>query len=238
MLVTCNNCSTSLQIDESKATSERFAVRCPKCQNAVQVQVNKSAANGTADNLSIPSSVPAQSAVNRNWEIPPIATFQRPGLYHEEKPAQHSHHPTHNLPQKQVLICLDGERSQKIAQLLDEAGYTVYLAENPAQATEKIRDADVDVLVLSSDFALSFNGYTVLTQLLNMLPAVERRKIFTVSIEDNLQTFNTHEAFLRNLNLIVNRNDIHHLPSIINRALRDYNELYRYFNPAAANVVV
>jgi len=43
---------------------------------------------------------------------------------------------------------------------------------------------------------------------------------------------NAHEAFLRNLNLIVNTNDIPQLPLILNRALRDFNDLYHYMNKA------
>ena len=43
---------------------------------------------------------------------------------------------------------------------------------------------------------------------------------------------NAHDAFLRNLNLIVNANDISQLPLIMNRALRDFNDLYFDFNKA------
>jgi hypothetical protein len=44
---------------------------------------------------------------------------------------------------------------------------------------------------------------------------------------------NAHDAFLRNLNLIVNSSDIAQLPLILNRAIGDYNELYTYYNKAA-----
>jgi hypothetical protein len=44
---------------------------------------------------------------------------------------------------------------------------------------------------------------------------------------------NAHEAFLRNLNLTVNSNDVSQLPLILNRALHDFNELYHYFNKAS-----
>jgi hypothetical protein len=44
---------------------------------------------------------------------------------------------------------------------------------------------------------------------------------------------NAHDAFLRNLNLIVNTNDLEQLPLILERALGDYNDLYGYFNRAA-----
>jgi hypothetical protein len=41
------------------------------------------------------------------------------------------------------------------------------------------------------------------------------------------------EAFLRNINLVVNAKDLAQLPLILQRALGDYNDLYHYFNTAS-----
>ena len=41
---------------------------------------------------------------------------------------------------------------------------------------------------------------------------------------------NAHEAFLRNLNLIINTADMPQLPLILNRAVMDFNDLYYYMN--------
>ena len=60
----------------------------------------------------------------------------------------------------------------------------------------------------------------------------ERRRLFLISLEDTGSTMNAHDAFLRNLNLIVNSGDVAQLPLILNRALGDYNDLYHYFNQA------
>jgi hypothetical protein len=62
--------------------------------------------------------------------------------------------------------------------------------------------------------------------------SAERRRLFLVSLEDSGSTMNAQEAFLRNLNLIVNSRDIAQLPLIMNRAIHDYNDLYHYFNNA------
>lgn len=244
MLVTCPNCSSSLQIDESKATTDRFTIRCPKCQSSVPVQLNNNGSNEAA------ASAPP---INRSWETPPAAPYKGASKHPDEsgnlpknnelmqmlaavlqnqQTPHKAHAPVYHHTHKRALLCLSEEKNQTAAHLLDDAGYTVFIAESPAQATEKIRDDDADVIVFSSDFALKYGGATVLQQILNSLPAAERRKIFVVSIDDNSQTYNTHEAFLRNINLIVNSGDLHHIPSILHRALREYNELYRYFNEA------
>src|SRR5678815_1131775 len=42
MIVRCDNCSVSLQLDESKVPSGNFSVRCPRCQNLLRVQKDAS----------------------------------------------------------------------------------------------------------------------------------------------------------------------------------------------------
>ena len=55
----------------------------------------------------------------------------------------------------------------------------------------------------------------------------------TISLEDSGTTMNAHDAFLRNLNLVVNTQDIAQLPLILNRSVSDFNDLYNFFNRAA-----
>ena len=40
MIIRCDNCSVSLQLDESKIPGGNFSVRCPRCQNMIRVQKN------------------------------------------------------------------------------------------------------------------------------------------------------------------------------------------------------
>jgi hypothetical protein len=68
--------------------------------------------------------------------------------------------------------------------------------------------------------------------------AAERRRLFLVSVEDGGVTMSAHDAFLRNLNLIINSNDVSQIPLILNRALRDFNEIYRYYNEAMGAAAV
>lgn len=244
MIVACDNCSAPLQIDETKLTVDRFNVRCPKCHSTVAVDLKKTQ---TAFEQHAP----------RDWQSAPAAAYRRKiAAAPETAPAavgnanadllqmlaqmlnqqQNQNAATDSsaqpLSHRRALICLNSERAEIAAPLLDAAGYAVFVAENPAQATEKIRDGEVDLIVYSPDFALKFSGASVIQKMVQSLLSHERRRFFVVSIEEGSPTFNTHEAFLRNLNLIVNANDLHHLPSILHRALRDYNELYKHFNAA------
>ena len=83
------------------------------------------------------------------------------------------------------------------------------------------------------DVAPEVGGAAVIQQKANVMYSSERRRLFLISLEEGGSTMNAHEAFLRNLNLIVNTSDLPQLPLILNRAVGDYNDLYNHFNKGA-----
>jgi len=130
---------------------------------------------------------------------------------------------------RRVLLCL-GDKKDEVAKLLTGSGYKVYIAQTPAQANERLREGKTELVIFSPDFAAEFGGAAILQQKANAMYSSERRRLFLVSLEDGGTTMNAHDAFLRNLNLIVNTSDIPQLPLILNRALLDFNDLYHYLN--------
>ncbi len=132
---------------------------------------------------------------------------------------------------RRVLLCL-GKTRDGAAKSLVDAGFKVYQAQTPAQANERLREGKTEILLFSPDFASDFSGAAMLQQKVNAMASAERRRLFFVSVEDNGTTLSAHEAFLRNLNLIVNTNDLNQLPLVLNRSLKDFNELYHYYNKA------
>lgn len=133
---------------------------------------------------------------------------------------------------RRILLCL-GQKSDETAKLLAKAGYKVYVAQTPAQANERLREGKTEIVIFSPDFAADMGGAAVIQQKANSMYSSERRRLFLISLEDGGTTMNAHDGFLRNLNLIVNTNDLPQLPLIINRAVGDYNDLYNYFNKAS-----
>lgn len=133
---------------------------------------------------------------------------------------------------RRILLCL-GEKTEETAKILAKAGYKVYVAQTPAQANERLREGKTELMIFSPDFAPELGGAAVIQQKANAMYSSERRRLFLISLEDSGTTMNAHDAFLRNLNLIVNTNDLAQLPLILNRALGDYNDLYNYFNKSS-----
>lgn len=133
---------------------------------------------------------------------------------------------------RRVLLCL-GQRADETARVLAKSGYQVYVAQTPAQANERLREGKTEILIFSPDFAPDMGGAAVIQQKANAMYSSERRRLFLISLEDTGTTMNAHDAFLRNLNLVVNTGDIAQLPLVLNRAVGDCNDLYNYFNKAA-----
>lgn len=237
MIVRCDNCSVSLQLDESKIPSGNFTVRCPRCQNLLRAQ--KGAGGQSSSTVQQLEATKPAAAVQDGAEqfaakesefqinnalrsLLSALQTEKSGLDIDDEKSEKP---------RRVLLCL-GNRRDEVSKHLAEAGYKVYIAQTPAQANERLREGKTEMLVFSPDFAAEFGGAAILQQKANAMYSSERRRLFLVSLDDDVTTMNAHEAFLRNLNLVVNTNDIPQLPLILNRAVHDYNDLYHYFNKA------
>lgn len=237
MIIRCDNCSVSLQLDESKVPNGNFTVRCPRCQNMIRVQPG-APGKGSSSVRQLEATSPAPaietgkeefSAKESEFEINSAMRLLLSALQKDSKVVETDD--TSDQKPRRVLVCM-GQKRDTVAKILSDAGYKVYLAQNPAQANERMREGKTEIVIFSPDFASEFGGAAILQQKMNAMYSSERRRVFLISVEENGNTLSAHEAFIRNLNLIVNSNDVEKLPLILNRALRDFNELYHYFNTA------
>jgi len=235
MIIRCDNCAVSLQLDESKVPNGNFTVRCPRCQNMLRA---KRDANGdvssTVQQLEANQAAPAaaegaqqfaakESELEINNAMRSLLSALQVGKTSMDVKDESDEKP------RRILLCL-GEKRDPVAKMLTEAGYKVYLAQTPAQANERLRDGKTEIVLFSPDFAAEYGGAAIIQQKANAMYTSERRRLFLISLEDGGTTMNAHDAFVRNLNLIVNTADMPQLPLILNRALHDFNGLYHYLN--------
>lgn len=237
MVIRCDNCSVSLQLDETKIPSGNFTVRCPRCQNMIRVQPG---AGGSVSSMvqQLESTAPAAAMLdnqrefsNKESEIQINNALRSLLSALKTEDNVTTKNDDDDVKPRRVLLCL-GKDQEAVSITLVSAGFRVYIAQNPAQANERLREGKTEIVVYSPDFAAEFGGGTVLQQKINKMHPAERRRLYVVSLEDGGATLNAHEAFLRNLNLIINTDDINQMPLILRRALRDYNDLYHYYNQA------
>lgn len=237
MIIRCDNCSVSLQLDESKIPSGNFSVRCPRCQNLLRVQKDASGRGlSTVEQLAASKAAAPteegggnfaakESELQINSALRTLMQALQSGTNTITPDSEENEKP------RRILLCL-GQHSDETARILAKAGYKVYVAQTPAQANERLRDGKTELLIFSPDFAPEMGGAAVIQQKANAMYSSERRRLFLISLEEAGTTMNAHDAFLRNLNLIVNATDIAQLPLILNRSVGDYNDLYNNYNKA------
>src|SRR4029078_4073800 len=236
MIIRCDNCSVSLQIDESKAPTGSFTVRCPRCQNMLRAYKKVDGSGlSTVEQLAANKPAPAVSEGAQNFaakesefQINNALKSLLSALQSDKKALDTT---DEREKPRRVLLCL-GDKKDAAAKSLGDAGYKVYMSDTPAQANERLREGKTEIVIFSPDFAPEYGGAAILQQKANAMYSAERRRLFLVSLEDSGTTMNAQEAFIRNLNLIVNSRDIAQLPLIIHREIHDYNDLYHYFNNA------
>ena len=259
MVLICSKCETRLQLDEAKAPSRPFTVRCPKCQGAINVQPPASSDAATAEEGQLRHSSPLiadRAAFERPASAPPFkvgmedsnATFANPasaaGLDEVAKllAAALSHADTASTrsrgrkrpawDRRKILVCASPAYRDAIARSVANLDYEVFVAENSAQALGRMREERMDIVILDANFDPVEQGVAFVTREVKLLRPSERRRLFFVYVTSGVRTMDLHAAFLHNVNLVVNPSDLDQLPDALDVSVRHYNELYRDFNIA------
>jgi predicted Zn finger-like uncharacterized protein len=251
MNIVCPTCAARLQLDDEKTPATAFTVRCPKCQATVEAQPVEATANeasvGTGKSpaagsskfertLPAPRYRPASEVMTTSGvseaESPGATAddaakllldlLHRSGVAPDKKGRRRS-------DRKRVLVCASPIHREPIAALLSANGYDAFVAENTPQALESMREERMDIVILDPQFDPVEQGYAFVTREVNILRPADRRRLFFVSLSPSLRTFDLHTAFLNNVNLVVNPLDIEKLPAVLERSIRNFNELYREF---------
>lgn len=253
MIIVCPNCSTRLQIDDEKAPSRPFSVRCPKCSNNVSSAVASPASEQSAlavgDSPSTAShrfdpgrTAPAfelePKTVSDSKQAEPddaVKTFfnllrqAATGMSTEEGGLNPWH-------RRKALVCSSEQYREAVARRLAENNYQVFVATETRQAIETMRSNQLQVVLLEGQFDAAEQGAAFVVREINVLRSSHRRRLFFVLLSPSMRTMDAHAAFLNNVNAVVNLSDLDQLPEILEIALREFNELYKDFNGALSLV--
>jgi predicted Zn finger-like uncharacterized protein len=264
MIVVCSQCSTRLQLDDAKVPSRSFTLRCPKCQNIIQAQPptasNEQGALSVGDTPALesrrfnpPTAAPAfksdkdivKDEVDAYGDAAtPAAPTDLARLLAEllqqsvggaAAAAQKPMAARLKWERRRVLVCVTLARREPIGRALVDENYQVYIAEDTSQAIERMREEQMDVVILEPDFDAVEQGAAFVTSEINVLRPALRRRLLFVQLSPTVRTLDSHAAFVGNVNLVVNTADVDKLPKVLERTLRDFNDLYRDFN-AALNI--
>jgi predicted Zn finger-like uncharacterized protein len=250
MIIACQKCASRLQVDETKIPSRPFTVRCPKCNSSVEggsgspaveqsaIAVGGSPATGNP-RFEQPKPAPLFELQQTIKEVKSDASAAEQlvellsGLLSQAGSTRanpHNARPAWN-PRK-ALVCIPEDNRDNVARALAENGYQVFVAEDTSQAVDRMRENQLDVVLLDQRFDPVEQGTVFVTREVNVLRPAQRRRLFFVLLSTSLRTMDAHAAFLNNVNAIINVNEITELPALIEHRVREFNELYKDFNQA------
>ena len=139
--------------------------------------------------------------------------------------------------QRFVLVCVDApERQAVIRATLDQLGFTMYAAKNTEDALERLRRDTFEVVIVDEQYQGGSALDNDVLQALKMMPMSVRRYIFVALLGRTYKTFDSMMAFARSVNVVVNLNDLPHLPAILRKGITENNEFYRVFREVLAEV--
>ena len=248
MIIVCQKCSSRLQVDDTKATGRPFSINCPKCNTTVDCRTVSPAVEQGA--LTVGGS-PATKSPRFEQPMPaPLFELNENGgagstgdsateklvevlsnlLSQPQASGRHVKATRPSWDPRKVLVCLLEENRESVARSLAEDGYQVFLAQDTRHAIDRMRENELQVVILDPRFDSAEQGAVFITREVNILRPAQRRRLFLVLLSPSLRTMDGHTAFLNNANAIINTDEIKELPRLLDQRLRAYNELYKEFN--------
>ncbi|HLL15603.1 MAG TPA: zinc-ribbon domain-containing protein [Pyrinomonadaceae bacterium] len=253
MVIICQQCTARLQLDDTKVPARSFTVRCPKCQHMINAQppaqtTGEQGAVGLSGSTSAgasrferPRPAPAYKPEADTVASPQDAAaagsdeaaqllaslFQRAMGAAAAKSTERS-----GFGHRRALICASSEHRFAVARALVENGYEAFVAEDTTQAIERMREDQMDVVLLDPQFDPQEQGAAFIKREVSALRPAARRRLFFVHLLPDTRSGDQHAAFVNHANLTINPSEIEEMPYVLERAIRNFNELYRDFNRA------
>jgi len=257
MVIICQQCTARLQLDDTKVPARSFTVRCPKCQHIINAQ--PPAAQNSGEEQGALGLSGSSSSSNSRFERPRPAPAYK--LEDESGDAQtdasapgkedvaqllmsllqramttdnaaKSSAQRRPFAHRRALICAGEEHRFAVARALVENGYEAYVAEDTTQAIERMREDQMDVVILDPQFDPQEKGAAFIKREVSALRPAARRRLFFVHLTPDARSGDQHAAFIHHANLTINPTEIEEMPYVLERAIRNFNELYRDFNRA------
>jgi predicted Zn finger-like uncharacterized protein len=256
MVIICQQCTARLQLDDTKVPARSFTVRCPKCQHMINAQppaqttgeqgaVGLSGSTSTGNSrFERPRPAPAYkpeedtsaspqdaSTADRDEAAQLLASLFQRAMGAAAEGASKSA-PRRGAEHRRALICATSEHRFAVARALVENGYEAFVAEDTTQAIERMREDQMDVVLLDPQFDQQEQGAAFIKREVSALRPAARRRLFFVHLLPDVRSGDQHAAFVNHANLTINPSEIEEMPYVLERAIRNFNELYRDFNRA------
>ncbi|HUF93592.1 MAG TPA: hypothetical protein VMR23_14535 [Candidatus Limnocylindria bacterium] len=137
--------------------------------------------------------------------------------------------------QRLALVCEDAPERQAVIQAaLEQVGFTMHAAKNADEAVERMRRASYELVILDDQFQGTTYLDNAVLAVVRAMPMSARRYMFVALLGREYKTFDNMMAYARSVNVVVNPNDLQHLPAVLVKAMNDNNQFYRVFREVLA----
>lgn len=215
----------TIGIEDSKVPNQPFSIKCPRCRETITVKPP-------------PKEEPTLASRGRPQVPPELQNSQDAMTLLSELfssvMAGRGESTAGSWSRRRILLCHNDKTvQQKVRDALDDSVYELHVAETAIDALTQLRETKDEIIVLDPQFDASKQGGVTMLQHVSGLTPNYRRRVYLVLVSPQLKTLDTYLAFINGVNLTINTEDVGQIQHILERSVRDFNEIYHPFNQAA-----
>ncbi len=207
MEVQCKSCEARFKIsDEKLPAGQLISLKCPKCENKIEVDTRGTRATASAESL---------QAIMDDMASDTYDAALKPFDFLEEGV-------------ETALICEQDEAvKEKIGSALQEMNYNITDAASTRDALKYMRFHHFDLVVLNEGFDGGDPESNYVLRYVAQLSTRVRRDVFVILVGDGFATGDSMTAFNKSVNFVLNPEDVDELERILKLSLADHEEFYR-----------
>jgi predicted Zn finger-like uncharacterized protein len=209
----CSQCSTRIQIDDTKVPDRPFKVRCPKCQTVISLPGRSAEAPEAA---SAPlAAEPAAAPAPPSWEPPPPPS-----------PAAMARRERAEAGANDALIAMSGPAAAGLQQALERLKFNVDSVDDIEEGARLLEQGVYEVAVTARTPPEPGKPETLAQRMLR-LPLDARRRVFVILVGEEFRTADGTQAWAAQADLVVNPSDVGRCEHLIRSTMAEWKRLYQ-----------
>ncbi len=215
MQALCSQCSTRIQIDDSKVPDRPFKVRCPKCQAVMDLPGRGAEPPAAPPVEPPPGDAPAPAAAPPPPGPPPPPSAA--ALARRERAESSTN---------DALVALSGPVAATLQQALVTLGFNVDLADDIEEGARLLEQGVYEVAVTAPTTPEPGKPETLAQRMLR-LPVEARRRVFVILVGDEFRTADGTQAWAAQADLVVHPADAGRCDHLIRSTMAERKRLYQ-----------
>jgi predicted Zn finger-like uncharacterized protein len=213
----CSQCSSRIQIDDSKVPDRPFKVKCPKCQALIALP-GKSAAAPPAEGEAAAAPPSGSETPAPPPYVPPPPPPSAGAIARRERASE---------SQNDAIVALaPGPASTALQAALVSLGFNVDAVDDIEEGARLVEQGVYEVAVTARTPPEPGRPETLAQRLLR-LPTDSRRRVFVILVGEDFRSADGTQAWVAQADLVVHPNDAARCEHLIRSTLTERKRLYQ-----------